>query len=152
LPHSALCRFAPARRWRAPSGETVGYALGTPLPEGLYFGDTGSYSSHRPLAYNSNAFVNIPLIEWSTPWTFFGGRIEAYVAVPSLSLNASNQCGPGCNVSISGIYNPAALVGVAWDLGNHIGFSQWVGGYAPISNSLNQNFWVLNSRIELYRR
>ncbi len=127
-------------------GETAGLALGAPLPEGLYFVDTGSYTSDRAIAYNSDLFVNIPVIAWSTPWTFLGGRIEAYAAVPSLSLTASNYCGPGCDVSVSGIYNPALLVGEAWDLGNHWGLSVFVGGYAPISNSIEQNFWTFNVR------
>ena len=139
-------------------GETVGLALGAPLPEGLYFVDTGSYSNHRPLAYDSWAFVNIPVIAWSTPWTFFGARIEAYAAVPSVNVGASNYIPPtfvngvfvpGTNVAVSGIYNPYVNVGLAWDLGNHIGLSQFVGTYMPISNSLNQNFWVLNSRTAL---
>jgi hypothetical protein len=139
-------------------GELVGLALAAPLPEGLYFVDTGTYTNDRAVAYNSNFFVNIPVIAWSTPWTFFGGRIYGYVAVPSISLTASNVIPPttingtfvpGTNVSVSGIYNPAMLVGEAWDLGNHISVGVTVGGYAPISNSLDQNFWTLNVRPSL---
>lgn len=130
-------------------GELVGLALGTPLPEGLYFVDTGTYTNDRGVAYNSNFFVNIPVIAWSTPWTFLGGRIYGYAAVPSISLTASNYAGPGNNLSISGIYNPALLVGEAWDLGNNWGFGVTVGGYAPISNSIEQNFWTFNVRPSL---
>jgi Putative MetA-pathway of phenol degradation len=129
-------------------GETVGLALGEPLPEGLFFVDTGSYGSDRGLAYNSNLFVNIPIIAWSTPWTFLGGRVEARAVVPSVAVGASNIV-PGRDVSVSGIYNPLLLVGVAWDLGNHFGFSQFFGSYGPISNALEQNFWVFNSRSAL---
>jgi Putative MetA-pathway of phenol degradation len=136
-------------------GELVGLALGAPLPEGLYFVDTGTYGNDRGVAYNSNIFVNIPVIAWSTPWTFLGGRIYGYVAVPSLAVSASNVIPPtfltpfGTSVSVSGIYNPALLVGEAWDLGNNFGFGVTVGGYAPISNSIEQNFWTFNVRPSL---
>jgi Putative MetA-pathway of phenol degradation len=144
----SLCASAALAGSITQPGETVGLALGAPLPEGLYFVDTFSYGNDRGVAYNSNLFVNIPVIAWSTPWTFLGGRIEAYAAIPSVAVGASNVV-PGTSVYVSGIYNPALLVGEAWDFGNHIGLSQFFGGYGPISNSLEQNFWVFNSRTAL---
>jgi len=123
-------------------GETVGIALGAPLPEGVYFVDTASYGSFRNLGDSSDALVNIPVLAWSTPWTFLGGRIEAYTAAPDVAVGQT----PPNTAFISAIYNPALLVGEAWSLGNGWNVSSWVGGYAPVDNELGQDFWVFNYR------
>lgn len=125
------------------AGETIGLALGAALPEGVYFVDTASYLSRS----NSkiSAVVNIPVVAWSTPWTFLNGRIEAYVAVPEDTLSVSGAAGSG-----SGFYNPALLVGEAWDLGSGFHFSNFVGGYAPMdAPGLASNNWVFNERPSL---
>ena len=45
------------------------------------------------------------------------------------------------------MYNPALLVGVAWNLGGGWGYSSFVGGYAPVDNQLGPNYiWVYNNR------
>jgi hypothetical protein len=121
-------------------GELVGYTW-APLPQGIYFATTGSYGNFRGLPYNGEAAVNVPVMIWSTPWTIFGGRVEAYAAVPSVALGVR---GPG--PFISAIYNPYANVGLAWDLGHGFGFSTFVGGYAPVNNALGQDFWTFNWR------
>jgi hypothetical protein len=123
-------------------GETVGIAIGAPLPEGVYFVDTGSYGSFRVLGDSSDALVNIPVLAWSTPWTFLGGRIEAYTAAPEVAVGRT----PPNTAFISAIYNPALLVGEAWSLGNGWNFSSWVGGYAPVDNELGQDYWTFNYR------
>ncbi len=125
------------------AGETVGLALGAPLPEGIYFVDTSSMVMLGPNA-NTTAFVNIPVVAWSTPWKIAGGRVEGYVAVPE------DYVGVKGSVSTAGLYNPALLVGVAWDLGNGFGFSNFVGGYAPMDTpGLATNNWVFNERAAL---
>jgi hypothetical protein len=127
-------------------GELVGLSLATPLPEGVYFVDTGSIGNDRG-QYNSLLGVNIPVIAWSTPWTFLGGRVYGYAAVPSVSLGAHDLGGvPGTSLYVSALYNPALLVGEAWDLGNGFSFGTTVGGYAPVSNALNQDFFTFNVR------
>lgn len=124
------------------AGETVGLALGAPLPEGWYFLDTASYIS-REGKPDIEAFVNIPVVAWSTPWTLAGGRIEAYAAFPQDILNV------GGNYS-SGFYNDALLIGEAWDFGNGLNFSQFFGGYGPMdAGGLATNSWVFNSRTAL---
>jgi outer membrane protein OmpA-like peptidoglycan-associated protein len=121
------------------AGETVGLALGAPLPPGWYFVDTASYIS-RNNKPDIEAVVNIPVIAVSTPWQFAGGRIEAYAAFPEDILNV------GGNYS-SGFYNIAFLVGEAWDFGNGWNFSNFVGGYTPMkANGLATNNWVFNER------
>jgi hypothetical protein len=121
------------------AGETIGLALGAALPEGVYFVDTASYLSRS----NSNisAVVNIPVVAWSTPWNFLGGHIEAYAAFPEDTLSTKGA-GSG-----SGFYNPALLVGEAWDLGGGFHFSNFVGGYGPSkADGLASNNWVFNER------
>ena len=124
-------------------GETVGIAIGAPLPEGVYFVDTGSYGTARTVSDDGWALVNIPVVAWSTPWTFLGGRIEAYVAAPQEVAGRSNP-----SLFFSSIYNPALLVGEAWSLGNGWNFSQFFGGYAPVDNALGaaHDAWIFNSR------
>ncbi|QXX75249.1 transporter [Methylovirgula sp. HY1] len=121
-------------------GEIVGYSW-APLPQGLYFADTGSYGNDRGAGYNAELGVNIPVIVWSTPWDFLGGHVEAYAAVPSVALGL-----PGAGY-VSAIYNPALLVGEAWNLGNGFSISDFVGGYAPVNNALNQDNWTFNERL-----
>jgi hypothetical protein len=135
-------------------GEIVGYTW-APLPQGLYFATTESYGNWRGLSNNAEGFVSIPVLVWSTPWTLLGARVESYVAVPSASVTAPHTgnvvTAAGAVVPtgthVSGIYNPFAAVGLAWDLGNGWGISEFVGGYAPTNNSLGQDFFTFNERL-----
>jgi hypothetical protein len=121
------------------AGETLGLGLGAPLPVGFYFMDTASYI-HRSGQPDIDALVNIPVVAVSTPWTAFGGRIEAYAAFPEDVLSVAGK-------SSSGAYNPALLMGEAWDLGHGLNFSNFVGGYAPMnSGGLASNNWAFNER------
>jgi len=147
---SALCAgiAGPALEASAGSitqpGEIVGYSW-APLPEGIYFATTGSYGNARGTPYRAEEGVNVPLIAWSTPWTLYGGRIEAYAAVPSVALGIPGVAGtPGSY--FGAIYNPYANIGMAWDLGHGFSLSGFVGAYAPVDNALGQDFWTFNSR------
>ena len=121
------------------AGETLGLALGAPLPVGFYFLDTASYI-HRSNKPDIDALVNIPVLVVSTPWTAFGGRIEAYAAFPEDVLNTAGHYS-------SGAYNDALLVGEAWDLGHGLNFSNFIGGYAPMnSGGLASDNWAFNER------
>jgi len=125
-------------------GETVGIAAGAPLPEGLYFVDTGDWGV-RTTSPRSELGVNIPVVAWSTPWTLLGGRFEVVGAVPELEAGTFGGVGTGSyNASM---YNPALLGFLAWNLGGGFNFSYALGGYfdvdAPLawsSGSLNQRF------------
>jgi hypothetical protein len=128
-------------------GELIGYALGAPLPEGLYFATTASDGNFRGVSENTNLFVNIPVVAWSTPWMFLGGRVEAYFAAPVAIYDIPGA--PPGNGTHFAVYNPFFTVGDAWDLGNKVGFSTFVGAYGPVENELNQNNWTFNSRSAL---
>jgi opacity protein-like surface antigen len=144
----AVCVCAAASAAMAGSvtqpGETVGLAAGAPLPQGLYFVDTGDWGV-RNTSPGSQLGVNIPVLAWSTPWTLFGGRFEVVAAAPELEAGTFGGVGTGSyNASF---YNPALLGFLAWDLGNGFNFSYALGGYfqvdAPLawsSSSLNQRF------------
>ena len=135
-------------------GETAGLALGAPLPEGVYFENTGSYG--RPAIWvttaglacipalpgrrrgNSSAAVSRPMQR----------RLEEAGITHLPPVKRGDCCKPW--LFLSAIYNPALLVGEAWKLDSWglpgWNFSSWYGGYAPVDNALGQDFWVFNSR------
>jgi hypothetical protein len=124
-------------------GETAGLALGAPLPEGVYFLNTGSVGGFRAVGNDATLGVNIPVLAWSTPWQVAGGRIEAYAAAPFVSYSLPDD------TDHFDLYNPFFTAGIAWDLGGNWGFSTFVGAYGPVDNDLGQNMWVFNSRSAL---
>jgi len=141
------------------AGETIGLALGAALPEGVFFVDTASVV-HNPgsgalSGKTLDVLVNIPVVAWSTPWNVLGGHVEAYAAAPEAVVDSS---GLGSNKPFggsAGMYNPALLVGAAWNLGNNFHFSNFVGGYAPVSQpgfsyaNATNNVWTFNERAAL---
>lgn len=141
------------------AGETIGLALGAALPEGVFFVDTASVV-HNPgsgalSGKTLDVLVNIPVVAWSTPWNILGGHVEAYAAAPEAVVDSS---GLGSNKPFggsAGMYNPALLVGAAWNLGNNFHFSNFVGGYAPVSQpgfayaNATNNVWTFNERAAL---
>ena len=141
-----------------PPGWTAGLALGTALPEGVYFIDTASVGGWRGIDDSqSNLFINIPLVAWSTPWTLpGGGRVEFLGAAPEISGGVpqlpSLSYPSWAGRDYTEFYNPVAYIGAAWDLGNGFGFSAFVGGWAPVDNQLREfgfNSWVLSERVNL---
>jgi hypothetical protein len=65
-------------------GETMGVSLVSPLPEGVYFADLEDYGRSPNLVPGTNVGlgVNIPVIIWSTPISFYNTRLEALAALP----------------------------------------------------------------------
>jgi len=131
-------------------GETVGLGLGAPLPEGFYFVNTASYIQRNNTDAGSkgllDAVVNIPVLAYSSPVKIAGGRLEAYGAIPEEMATVQSQ---GGNASLRGLYNPALLVGLAWDLGHGFSFSNFIGGYAPVKGQVGVNAWTFNERAAL---
>jgi len=139
------------------AGETIGLALGAALPQGVYFVDTASVV-HNPQKNGSatlDVMVNIPVVAWSTPWDLLGGHIEAYGALPEAVVDSSGLGSAKPFGGSAGLYNPAFLVGEAWKLGGNFHFSNFVGGYAPISQpgfsyaNATNNVWTFNERAAL---
>jgi hypothetical protein len=76
-------------------GETMGVSLLSPLPEGVFFADLEDYGrSDNQGAGTLNAGVNIPLIIWSTPFSFYNTRVEFLGAIPFVHTDGvANQVG-----------------------------------------------------------
>ncbi|PKU25187.1 transporter [Telmatospirillum siberiense] len=131
------------------SGETVGLGLGTPLPEGVYLVDTASYISRDN---GVSAIVNIPVLAYSSPVKILSGTLWGYIAIPEAAVGLDKPAGSAYYASM---YNPAGLVGLAWNLGNGLGFSNVVGGYAPMQGDVESkaglgcNCWTFNERAAL---
>jgi hypothetical protein len=121
-------------------GELVGLPSGAPLPPGLYFANTADWGC-RNSSPTSCLGITIPVVTWSTPWTFLGGRVQFFSVTPVIETGVQNT---SYNASV---YNPALFGQLAWDLGNGFGFSYALGAYFDInqpvawsSTSLNQRF------------
>lgn len=121
-------------------GELIGLPAGTPLPPGLYFANTADWGC-RNSSPTSCLGITIPVVTWSTPWTFLGGRVQFFSVTPVIETGVQNT---SYNASV---YNPALFGQLAWDLGNGFGFSCALGAYFDInqpvawsSTSLNQRF------------
>jgi hypothetical protein len=120
-------------------GETVGLAVGAPLPQGLYFVNTGDWGNRSGV--DTSVGVDIPVLAWSTPWTFLGARVQFLLAGPVVEVGVHNSN------YLRGVYNPLVAGQLAWDLGNNWGFSYLLGAYLDVhsevawsSTSLNQRF------------
>ncbi len=122
-------------------GETAGAPAGEPLPQGLYLTNTADWGCRTTATPNSCLGITIPVVTWSTPWTFLGARVQFFSVTPVIETSVGNTA------SNASVYNPALLGQLAWDLGNGFGFSYAFGSYFGIdepvawsSTSLNQRF------------
>jgi len=97
-------------------GETVGLAVGAPLPQGLYFVNTGDWGRRSDPADVSSG-LDIPVLAWSTPWMILGGRVQFLLAGPVVEVGVHHAN------YLRGVFNPLIAGQLAWDLGNNWGFS-----------------------------
>ena len=123
-------------------GDTVGAAVGMPLPPGFYFQNqlTEDYRATSP--HGTAVLDDVPVLVWSTPWTIVGGRLVLSTA-PVVPVNFKFTT----RSAQSGLFNPYVGAQLAWDLGHDFGVSYLLGGYIDIgspvgysSDSLNQRF------------
>jgi hypothetical protein len=136
-----------------PIGWTSNIQLGAALPGGLYFADIVAYigktgPSLSPGLTKVASAINDPAFAWSTPFDFLGGHVEVLGALPELNVNV-NPGGPNSS-SATGLYNPSAYVGEAWNLGNGFGISEFVGGFFPVNDEitaigLGGNVWTFSN-------
>ena len=111
----------------AQTGETVGLAMGAPLPEGVYFVNTLSWGSrNNAVGENTHFLVEIPVIAWSTPWSIFGANFQLLGALPMAHVSPTGAQDGG---DIEGLYNPFAAAKIAYDLGGGFGVSYLSGFY-----------------------
>jgi Putative MetA-pathway of phenol degradation len=121
-------------------GETVGIPTGAPLPEGLYFTNTADWGCRSTTPTHCFG-ITIPIVTWSTPWTFLGARVQFFSVTPVAEFGVNNTSYQ------ASFFNPALFGQLAWDLGNGFGFSYALGAYSDAdqavafaSTSLNQRF------------
>ena len=92
-------------------GETMGLALGAPLPEGVFVNELESYGKRD--GSGAGLGVNVPIIAWSTPFTFYGTRLEVLYAAPFVHID-----GTGSNLDRVNFYSQGLLFAFAHDFGN----------------------------------
>jgi hypothetical protein len=123
-------------------GETVGIAAGAPLSPGLYFANTADWGC-RNTNPDRCLGITIPIVTWSTPWTFLGARVQFFSVTPLIETGVVNT---SYNASV---YNPALLGQLAWNLGNGFGFSYAFGAYSDVDQSVAWSSTSLNQRFAL---
>ena len=70
-------------------GETVGIPTGAPLPEGLYFTNTADWGCRTTTPTHHCLGITIPIVTWSTPWTFFGARVQFFTVTPVIEIGSN---------------------------------------------------------------
>ena len=137
-------------------GEWSGVALGAALPEGVYAIDTSSIGGFRGVNdSNSSEAVTIPALVWATPYSIADAHISLFASTPAVSAGIDTGALPaafGGGRDYTAMYNPAAAVGFAWNLGGGWGFAEYAGTYAPADAELNflgHDIWVPFDRVAL---
>jgi hypothetical protein len=126
-------------------GETVGIGAGSPLAPGWYFIDTLDWGVRDTNLGKQALGVNIPVIAWSTPWIFWGARVQFLAAAPEVESGTLNT-GP----YQFGFYNPFFAGQLAWDLWQTgWGFSYLLGGYVGVDTPVAFHSSSLNQRAAL---
>jgi len=119
-------------------GETMGISLLSPLPEGVYAGDLENYGRSPNLSPGSNVGlgVNIPVLIWSTPYSFYNTRLEVLAAVPFAHLD-------GAGLDRVGFLGAAVGPLLAHDFGNGL-----TGGLGAIfhTEDMSSNIQDLSGR------
>jgi hypothetical protein len=139
----SLCSFAaPAGAGSVTQpGETVGIAAGAPLPPGVYFVNTADWGCRDTDPRDVCAGVTIPVVAWSTPWQILGARLQLLAAWPAIEVGVNDT------FYTAGMYNPVALVQLAWDLGGGWGVSYAIGAYFEFDSSIAWADTSLNQRL-----
>jgi hypothetical protein len=140
----SLCSITPSYAGSVTQpGELVGIATGAPLPQGFYYVNTFDWGCRSTDPKDTCFALTIPALAWSTPWTILGGRVQFIFAWPAEEVGVTDTS------YVAGMYNPALLGQLAWDLGGNWGFSYAIGAYfdwparvAWSDTSLNQRFAV----------
>ena len=114
-------------------GETMGVSLDSPLPEGVFFADLEDYG--KADASPTRVGVNIPVLLWSTPWTWNNTRLEFLAAVPFAHLDGGGTSRVG---AITYALGPI----LAHDFGNGLtgGISAFVRTPDPSSGNVGGTF------------
>jgi hypothetical protein len=149
----SLCAAAPALAASVTQpGETVGLNAGAPLAPGWYVINTVDWGCRNVNPQHVCSGLTIPVVAWSTPWTFLGARVQLLAAWPGVEVGVQRTSTPVGTLQgdyVSGMYNPAVFGQLAWDLGYGWGVSYLFGAYfdyhSPVAfsdTSLNHRFAI----------
>src|SRR5262249_20487107 len=125
----SLCTAAPALAASVTQpGETVGLNAGTPLAPGWYAINTVNWGCRNTTPTHTCAGLTIPVVAWSTPWTFWGARFQLLAAWPAeeVGVQRNLSVNPALNLPgtyFTGMYNPAVFGPLA--LGLCFGWGVW---------------------------
>ena len=137
-------------------GSTMGDPVGAAPPPGVYFENTTLFAPQiwgngQVNGLKVDALVDIPLLVWSTGWTFLGANVEVYVAQPVFNLTAWLNGASGVPNAPAQFYptlhntyvNP---VGLSWNLGGGLFASVGFGVYLPDGSrydlTANPDYWT----------
>src|SRR5262245_46181357 len=138
----SLCTAAPALAGSVTQpGETVGLNAGAPLDPGWYAINTVDWGCRNTTPTHTCTGLTIPVVAWSTPWTFLGARFQLLAAWPAVEagVQRSLSVNPDLNLPgtyVNGMYNPAVFGQLAWGLGYGWGFSYLRGAYLDCQSAL----------------
>jgi hypothetical protein len=125
-------------------GDTVGAAVGIPLPPGIYFQNQWTEDYRATSPHGTAVLDDVPVLVWSTPWTIVGGRLVLSTA-PAVPVSFRIYD----TVSKRGMFNPYMGAQLAWDLGHNFGVSYLLGGYIDIGSPIGYSSDSLNQRFAL---
>ncbi|MDE4909590.1 MULTISPECIES: transporter [unclassified Methylobacterium] len=124
-------------------GQTIGLAVATPLPDGLYFINTFNFGRRSTQPAHTDLGLNIPVLVWATPLRIFDGHFGLIVAMPNIWVSSPGTRTQGglTDFFISGI--------VAWDLGGGVGVSYLLAAYLPSGTNLDAETTTINQRFAI---
>ncbi|WP_244413630.1 transporter [Methylorubrum extorquens] len=124
-------------------GQTIGLAVATPLPDGLYLINTLNYGRRSTRPGETDAGLNIPVLVWATPARIFDGHLGLIVAIPNIWVSSPGARTQGglTDFFVSGI--------LAWDLGNGVGASYLLAAYLPSGTNLDAETTTINQRFAI---
>ena len=124
-------------------GDTMGSAVGAPIPPGAYFVNQANFGCVNA-SPSTCVLSEIPLFAWSTPWKVLGARL-AFATAPATWVNVNVR-----NVhQASGFFNPFVGSTLTWDLGDGWGFTYLLGAYFDVNSSVAYSSTSLNQRFGL---
>jgi hypothetical protein len=128
---------------QTPPVERAGLDLATPLPEGVYFVDIASVGGYEltngPLAPGQHASgfnFDVPVLAWSTPWSFNGVHLTLLAALPVAEIGTYGHTFNGVNSSYAyGVYTPFLAGTLGYSFGNGLAVSYTAGVYLPMTGT-----------------
>jgi len=134
-------------------GVTMGDPAAAAPPPGLYFENTTLLAPQitgngQSAGFKVDAMLDIPVLIWSTGWSFLGASVMAYVAQPVFNLTSWNTSGPPYSSTFyPTVHNTwVTPVSLSWNLGKGWFASAGFAFYAPDGSSYdktaNPDYWT----------